>query len=130
LRTDLRDQGVKPAGVSLGFLFGVDKKSLNLCRACVSAGTSSALSTTGLGHDSTWGGRTGGDDEQLLKAAHPSESAVAVSSNLSVFILKSLDGGRVVRGNGLRLSELGLHGLASRLLSLRLGLPIDRLETR
>jgi hypothetical protein len=64
-----------------------------------------------LGHSTTAGGLTGGEDEQLLETTHPSESAITVSSDLSVCILEFLDDGGVVRLG----RETGLDLLLERL---------------
>lgn len=73
-------------------------------------------------------GRTGGEDEQLLKPAHAIESSATVGSDLSVFILKPLDDGRIVRRRRLGLRQLSLQRLAHGSLPVGASLRIGRLQ--
>ena len=73
-----------------------------------------------MGHSTTAGGLMGGEDEQLLETTHPSESAITVSSDLSVCILEVLDDGGVIRLGGETGLDLRLERLCGGFLTLGL----------
>jgi hypothetical protein len=56
----------------------------------------------------------GGCDEQLLKAMHPSKSAVTISCDELSFGIEILDDLSIVPGDRLSLRQLGLEGRLNR----------------